>query len=70
MEYFLIDKGRCNRLHLAKSVLPSVLDRSIEDGESEPELKLQPLPDIDETPPDSDHGVQVFVLDSLLSSIG
>lgn len=46
MELLGMEGGDRRDLQIANGVLPSFLDRSIEDDESEPELKLEPLPKI------------------------
>jgi hypothetical protein len=70
MERFGMEGGDQRDLQIAKGILPAFLDRSIEDCDSEPELKLEPLSDTDESSPTPDYGVQTFVLDSVLSAIG
>jgi hypothetical protein len=70
MDYFEIDKGRCNRLQIAHGVLPSFIDRLVELDDLEPEVELEPFIDIDRNQTSTDQGVQVFVLDSVLDSIG
>jgi hypothetical protein len=64
MGYFKIDKGRCNRLRIAHGVLPSFIDRLVELDELEPEVESE------QNQTSTDQGVQVLVLDSVLSSIG
>jgi hypothetical protein len=45
MERFGMKGGDQRDMQIAKRVLPVFLDRSIEDCCSEPELKLEPLPE-------------------------
>jgi hypothetical protein len=58
------------KLQMAFQILADVVDRLVEIDEIEIEIDFEPVMDPIETPPHSDHGVQTFVLDSLLSSIG
>jgi hypothetical protein len=44
MDYFEIDKGRCNRLRSAHKILSHVVDRLVELDDMEPELDFEPLP--------------------------
>jgi hypothetical protein len=58
------------RLQLAHQILADVVDRLVEIDEIEIEVDFEPVAEPIETPPHSDQGVQTFVLDSVLSSIG
>jgi hypothetical protein len=70
MDYFEIDKGRCNRLRSAHVILSQVVDSLVEADDLEIDVDFESVIDDDGTPPHSNQGVQVFVLDSVLDSIG
>jgi uncharacterized membrane protein YjjP (DUF1212 family) len=58
------------KLQMAHQILTQVVDRLVELDDMEPELDFEPSIDIDRNQTSPDLGVQVFVLDSVLSSIG
>ncbi len=70
MAGFEMDEVNQKRLQLAAQVLLDVVDLLGEIAEIEIEGEFEPASEPIETTPPSDHGVQTFVLDSLLSSIG
>lgn len=70
MAGFEMDGVDLKRLQLAHQILADVVDRLVEIDEIEIEGEFEPASEPIETPPSSDHGVQTFVLDSVLSAIG
>jgi hypothetical protein len=58
------------KLQLAHQILTRVIDQLVETDDLEIDVDFESVIDDDGTPPSSDHGVQVLVLDSVLSSIG
>jgi hypothetical protein len=58
------------KLQLAHQILTRVIDQLVETDDLEIDVDFESVIDDDGTPPSSDHGVQTFVLDSVLSSIG
>ena len=70
MAVFEMDEVNQKRLQLAIQVLLDVVDLLGEIAEIEIKVESQPVAESIETPPPADHGVQTFVLDSVLSSIG
>jgi hypothetical protein len=58
------------RLQIAHQILTQVIDRLVELDDMEPEVESEPFIDIDQNQTSTNQGVQVFVLDSVLDSIG
>jgi hypothetical protein len=58
------------KLQLAHQILTRVIDQLVETDDLEIDVDFESVIDDDGSPPPPDHGVQTFVLDSLLSSIG